>query len=311
MLDAVRTGRLHHAWLITGPAGIGKTTLAFRFARRLLAGPDADLHMASDHPVFRRVAAGTHADLLTIERGYDEKRKRPRTETVVDDVRDLNDFLRLTPAEGGWRIAVVDGAEHMNRNAANALLKLLEEPPRRALLLLSCAAPGRLLPTIRSRCRQLMLMPLTEPAMRDALRMVLPDRDAADHARLAGLAEGSPGRALLLADGNGLQLAGLVDDVLAAFPQGDAAGAYQLADTLARSDDGFTVFMTLLRTAIASLVRQAARGSEQGGRLLQLRPLEAWGSLWQALTRLQDETERFNLDKRQAIVSGIARLNQL
>ena len=117
--EAIRAGRVHHAWLITGPEGIGKATLAYRFARHLLAPPGTDPD-APDSPVFRRVAAATHADLLTVERAWDDKRKRLRAEIVVDDVRAVADFLRLTPAEGGWRVVVVDGAEHLNRNAANA-----------------------------------------------------------------------------------------------------------------------------------------------------------------------------------------------
>ena len=119
LTEAMRAGRMHHAWLITGPDGIGKATLAYRFARRLLAGMTGGEHPGAGpgHPVFRRVAAGPHADLLTVERAYDEKRKRLRTEIAVDDVRRITDFMRLTPAEGGWRVVVVDGAEELNRNA--------------------------------------------------------------------------------------------------------------------------------------------------------------------------------------------------
>ena len=147
VLEAMRSGRMHHAWLITGAPGVGKATLAFRFARRLLAGvkPGDTLGMDPADPVFRRVAVGSHADLLTVEREWDEKKSRLRGEIVVDDARAISTFLRLTPAEGGWRVVVIDGAEHLNRNAANSVLKMLEEPPPRAVLLLTCAAPGRLL----------------------------------------------------------------------------------------------------------------------------------------------------------------------
>jgi DNA polymerase-3 subunit delta' len=178
LLDAWASGRLPHAWLICGPRGIGKATLAYRFARFLLKAGDATggsgrpASLASDpqDPVFRRVAAGGHADLLTVERGWDKKRERRRGEIIVDDVRDVGAFLRLTPAEGGWRVVVVDSADEMNPNAANAILKVLEEPPRRAALLLVSHAPGRLLPTIRSRCCRLVLKPLAEDAVARLVR---------------------------------------------------------------------------------------------------------------------------------------------
>ena len=309
--DAIRAGRIHLAWLLTGPEGIGKATLAYRFARRLLAGTQA-AGSANDpaSPVFRRVAAGTHADLLTIEREWDDKRRRLRSEIVVDSARDVADFLRLTPAEGGWRIVVVDGAEHLNRNAANALLKVLEEPPPRAVLLLVCASPGRLLPTIRSRCRGLRLSELGLADTERVLASCLPDTDPAERAALAALS-GAPGRALALAEEQGVELAALVADVLQAAPNVPLLRAYEVADKLARSDAGFAAFMDLLRDAISAAVRNAARGQGDAGqqRLVGLRPLAEWGDLWHALTTLRDDTERFNLDKRHAIVASLDLLN--
>jgi DNA polymerase-3 subunit delta' len=312
LLEAMRSGRMHHAWLITGPDGVGKATLAYRFARRLLAGMPTDHSLALDpqHPVFRRVAAGAHADLLTVERAYDEKRKRTRTQIAVDDVRKISGFMSLTPAEGGWRVAIVDGAEELNQASANALLKILEEPPRRAILLLVCGAPGRLLATIRSRCRRLRLDPLGQDAMERLLAAYLPDRTADERGRLVTVAEGSPGRALLLAEQEGLAIAGLVDEVLAALPGLPPARAYTMADTLVRGETAFSNFFDLLRAGVAAAVRDVVRGrgDEEQTRLVALRPLDAWGDVWHALTRLQDETERFNLDKRQAIVAGLGML---
>jgi DNA polymerase-3 subunit delta' len=304
----MRSRRLHHAWLITGPDGVGKATLAYRFARRLLAGlrDGEDLSVPESHPVFRRIAAGAHADLLTIEREWDEKRKRLRGEIIVDNVREISGFLHLTPAEGGWRVVVVDGAEHLNRNAANALLKVLEEPPARAVLLLVCAAPGRLLPTIRSRCRTLRLDPLPVAEVETLLADWRPDLPSAARARLAELSEGCPGRAVALAKEEGLALAGLVQDVLDTLGRIGPGQGHALADTLGKIEDGYSTFMDLLRAELAGVVRGAARGRVAGP--LAHRPLAEWVEVWQALGRLQSETERFNLDKRQALIQGLSLL---
>jgi DNA polymerase-3 subunit delta' len=308
LVEALRSGRMHHAWLLTGPEGVGKATLAFRFARRLLAGSaaGASLDLPERHPVFRRVAAGAHADLLTIERAWDEKKKKLRGEIVVDDVRRVADFLHLTPAEGGWRVVVVDGAEDMNRNGANALLKVLEEPPPRALLLLVCSAAGRLLPTIRSRCRRLPLAALDETSMEALLARYLPDTAAAERGRLLTLAEGSIGRALALAETGGVGLADMVGSVLDTLPDLPLRRAHEVADALARDEDAFSTFMDLLRASLAAAVRAAARGraDPDQSRLLGARPLDDWVDVWHGLTRLQDETEAFHLDRRHAIVAG-------
>jgi DNA polymerase-3 subunit delta' len=317
ILDSIRTGRLHHAWLITGTDGVGKATLGFRFARRLLAGLPADLSAVTDlaldpaNPTFRRVAAGSHADLLTIELGVNAKTGRQRTQIAVEDVRRIGGFMSLTPAEGGWRVVVVDGAEDLNQASANALLKVLEEPPARALLILCCAAPGRLLPTIRSRCRRLRLDPLDDVAMAELLAAYLPALSDDERLRLITLAEGSPGRALKLGEAEGLKIAALVDEVLAALPKLPATRAYALADTLLRGETGFSTFMDMLRTGLAAAVREAVRGraDPEQARIAALRSPDDWGEVWQALSRLQDETERFALDKRQALVAGLGMLS--
>jgi DNA polymerase-3 subunit delta' len=306
--QARASGRLHHAWLITGTQGIGKATLAYRLARSLLAGrgPGESLSLDPADPVFRRIAAGTHAGLMTVERSLDEKTKRMRREIVVDEVREVTQFLRRTAGEGGWRVVVVDGAEEMNPNAANALLKLLEEPPTGALLLLVCHAPGLLPATIRSRCRRLRLAPLSRGDVETLLARYLPELSPAERAQMAALGEGSIGRALALAAGDGPAMAGQVARVLATIPKG--LQALEVADAVARDEAGFSLFMDLLRQAIGSAVRQGARGAPDShqARLLQLRSIEAWGGVWQALTEIQDETERFALDRRQAVLAGLS-----
>jgi len=315
LLDAMRGGRMHHAWLLLGPKGIGKATLAFRFARRLLAGAPADgesLALPKEHPVFRRVAAGSHADLLTVERAWDEKKKKFRGEIVVDDVRAVAEFLRLTPAEGGWRVVVLDEAEDLNRNAANALLKVLEEPPPRSVLILVCAAAGRLLPTVRSRCRRLRLSPLPAPVLSGLLDQALPDRAPDDRARLAALAEGSVGRALALAEQDGVAAASLVERTLREPLRLTTRDAFSVADALGREDDAYTAFMDLLRSGLATAVRAAARGGADARQeaTVRGRALADWVAVWQALGTLQHETEDLHLDKREALVQGFRLLAQ-
>jgi DNA polymerase-3 subunit delta' len=303
---ALSGGRLHHAWLITGPEGIGKATLAYRFARGLLGG---QLDMDESNTVFRRVAAGTHADLLTIEREWDEKKKRLKKTIAADDARKIAPFLHLTPAEGGWRVVIVDGAEDLNPTSANALLKILEEPPSRAVLMLVCSAPGRLLPTLRSRCRHLALAPLSASELDEALTPYLPGLEPAARGQLITLAEGSPGRALALAEQGGLAIAGLVTEVLSALPEVRLLRGYEIADQL-REEAAFDLFFSLLLAAIAGAVSARLRGLADPlqARIADVRAPAAWGEIWSALTRLHDETGRFNLDRRQAVVAGLALL---
>ena len=312
LIEALHADRLHHAWLLTGPPGVGKATLAFRFARRLLAGPSESgtLALSESHPTFRRIAAAGHADLLTIEREWDTKRKKLRGEIVVDDVRRIAAFLHLTPAEGGWRVVVLDGADDLNRNAANALLKVLEEPPPRALLLLVCNAAGRLLPTIRSRTRRLRLASLDEATIATLLARYAPDVAAPERMQVAALAEGSIGRALALAEGGAVSVAALVAKVLGAVPDLPPARAHEVADTLGRDEEAFGTFMDLLRSGIAAAVREAARGrpDPDQAKLLGARPLAAWIDVWHGLSELQDQAERFHLDQRHALVAGFALL---
>jgi len=308
--DALAGGRLHHAWLITGAEGVGKATLAYRFARRLLAGGAAPgLAIAESHPTFRRVAAGSHADLLSIEREFDEKKKKMKKNIAVESVRQAPGFLHLTPAEGGWRVVIIDGAEDMSGGSANALLKVLEEPPSRAVLMLVSAAPGRLLPTIRSRCRHLPLAALTAEDMARVLALYLPDARAAERATLVSLAQGSPGRALALAEGGGLAIAALVDEVLDKLPGFPLLRGYQMADQL-REEEAFELFFSLLRSAIAAAVTAHLRGAASAvqARLLALKSAAGWGAVWARLGELQRDAAQHNLERRQAVVAGLALL---
>jgi DNA polymerase-3 subunit delta' len=324
LFDAWRAGRLPHAWLLTGPRGIGKATLAFRFARFLLAqsgegqglfaAPATNLEVDPASPASRRVASGGHADLLLIERAYDPKRKRRRGEIVVDDVRQIADFLHLTPAEGGWRIVIVDGADEMNRNAANALLKVLEEPSARTLLLITAASPGRLLPTIRSRCRHLALGPLSQEQVADLLRKYHPGLNPDETAGLVALADGSIGRALDLAAAGGLDLYREMMALLTALPALDGVAVDRLADKLGRAgaEDSFRLAAELLPSRIAGMIRHASGAVPDPdlARLAARRPLDRWVEVWEKLSRLFALVDVVNLDRKQAVLNAFFALEE-
>lgn len=258
---AAVSGRLHHGWLITGPRGTGKATLAWRIARWLLAGADSpDLSVPPDHPVARRLLALSEPRLHLVRRSLDDK-GRLRGEIVVDDMRRLLSFFQLSAVEGGRRIAIIDAADDMNPNAANALLKLLEEPPRDALLLLVAHRPARLLPTIRSRCRELRLAPLS-PA--DMARALAPFDIPGDAGRLAALSGGSVGEALRLAGQGGLDRYAQLVALFARHPDMDRHAAAGFAQAAAgrpgAEGDPFDLTMTLLELFLARAARSGLLG---------------------------------------------------
>jgi DNA polymerase-3 subunit delta' len=332
LLRAFASGRLPHGLLITGPHGIGKATLAFRFARFLLSqggepsagglfapAPPRSLTLPPEHPVFRRVASSGHADLLTVERGIDPKRKRERTEIVVEDTRAIASFLRLTPAEGGWRIVIVDTADEMNRNAANAVLKILEEPPDRAILILVSDNPGRLLPTIRSRCRRLTLRPLSDAVVGDLIGRYRPDLSASDRAALIDLAEGSIGHALELAEQDGLALHRRLIELLGALPDIKGAALHEFAEGVARwgNEDAFRVLAELMPATLARAIAKAARSGSVGegreaaiGRLLTRAGLDRWVEVWERITELFAEADAVNLDRKQVVLNAFFALEE-
>src|SRR2546423_1503620 len=267
---AIRSGRPPQAWLITGPPGIGKATLAYRIARYVLRygatpGGPADLAVPTTDPVSRQIEAQSHPGLLVLRRRENDRGKL-KTVLEVDEIRRLGGFFGMTAEAGGWRIAILDSADEMNDNAANALLKILEEPPPRGLLMLISHAPGRLLPTIRSRTQRLDLKPLDGPSLNDALTRLLPDIGADDRAALLRLSEGSLGLALRLSGDEGLKLARDAEALLSSRGAPDLSGVLALADRVGRGAEGLRHFGVFLAQAISRRIRlhaQEGRGEER------------------------------------------------
>ena len=304
---AIRGGRPPQGWLISGPPGIGKATLAYRIARYLLAygamdTGTADLAVPPDDPNAQQLAAGSHPGLLVLKRGENPDTGKLMNVLSVDEIRKLANFFGMTSGAGGWRVAIVDTADDMNDNAANALLKLLEEPPRRAMLLLLSNRPGRLLPTIRSRCQRLALRPLDEPTLTRALENLLPDSDSDERAQLARLSGGSIGAALVLAGGDGAALATEADRLIDSARAPDLMALMALGEKISRMKDGVERFGGFLLESMAARIRARAATKDPH--------LDRWTA---ALTRLEDSFSRAEglyLEPRQTLLSAARELNQ-
>jgi DNA polymerase-3 subunit delta' len=305
-LEALERGRMHHAWLLIGPEGVGKATFAYRAARRLLGAlPDPAyglLGSSPEHPVSRQVSARSHPDLMVLEREGEEG--RARKSIPVDEARRLPEFFAKAPAISPWRVAIIDAADDLNINAANAVLKTLEEPPPRGVLFLVCHAPGRLLPTIRSRCRRLMFRPWPEGKAADfvAERAGL-DPEAA--ARLAAMAKGSPGQALALAEAGALEIDQIAHELLRQLPQADESALLALAGGF-RGPDGarrFELLFERLAEHVKTMV-EATAGREGAGRP------EPWLDAWDQLTQVPSEAEALNLDRQDAFWTAVASLRE-
>ena len=328
LAGAVSDGTVGGAWLLGGMAGIGKATLAYRLAAFLLSNgggglfgeTGAGLRVAPGDPVATRVSARAHGDLLTVEPGRDS-RGRPRSDVVVDDVRRLAPFFHQSAANDGWRIAIVDEADSMNVSAANAALKLVEEPPRRSLVILVAHVPGRLPATLRSRCRRLHLRPLPTGQVVALLERYLPGMAEEDRIPLARLSEGSPGRAMAFAQFGGLELYRRITGLIAEAPNMDPAALHALADRLGGPDADRTCRAALefLAAWLARLVCGVAGGAglaepvvvgeaDVMARLAGRCELDRWCALWEKIVGLRDMVGSRNLDRKQAVLAAFGAL---
>ncbi|MFD1912415.1 DNA polymerase III subunit delta' [Halodurantibacterium flavum] len=321
-LDALRQGRLHHGWLLTGPRGVGKATLAWRIARALLAGSSGEsLDVPPDHPVARRLLAQSEPGLFLLRRAWDADKKRLKTVITVDEVRRLKGFFNLSATEGGRRVVIVDTADEMNVNAANALLKALEEPPAGVTMLLVSHQPSRLLPTIRSRCRELRLTRLHPPEMAAALGAAGAETD--DMAALAELADGSVGEAIRLTQLDGLATYRALIALFATLPRLDRPRALRLAETAAGrgAEPQLDLMLTLFDLFLSRLARTGVMGPPrteaapgEATLLARLAPDPAAGRVWadlhQALGARARHGRSVNLDPAALLLDMVLKVDE-
>lgn len=335
-LEAFNAGRLHHAWLLTGPRGVGKSTLAWRIARFLLATPVQDggglfddappaydtLDIAPDHAVARRILARSEPGMFSITRSINDKTGKLRDMIVVDDVRKLTHFLTMSATEGGRRVVIVDAADDMNVNAANALLKMLEEPPALTTIFLISHQPSRLLPTIRSRCRELRLSALAADDMVAALEQAGAQIDASP--ALAALSVGSVGEAMRLTRLGGLAMYQEIIGIFAPLPQLDRPRALKLAEAAATrgAADRFEMLLTMFDTFLARLARTGATGSPPAAQaaqseselMLRLSPnpqaARAWAKVAQEISERTRHGKAVNLDPAALVLDTVFKITE-
>ncbi|MEM9139968.1 MAG: DNA polymerase III subunit delta' [Pseudomonadota bacterium] len=333
-LDAWRGGRLHHAWLLRGPEGIGKATLAYRIARALIAQPaegglfggpdpqDFSLSVPQDCPVQTRIEAQAEPRLFVLRRQWDPDRKRLQTQISVDHVRTMRRFLSLSAADGGWRAVIVDPADEMNRASANALLKFLEEPPAQTIFLLIAHAPARLLPTIRSRCRTLDLAPLSAQDLGHALHAAGAEVPHGSEQALAELSGGSAGRALRLVAEDGLAVYGRLVQIMGAGQSVDRQGMMTLAEHCGGRDAAprYRMVLDLLTLLLSRLARAAATGQSppeaakgEAALISAAAQMPAQAPLWAetlaAITQTTRHAVAVNLDAQQCVIDTMLKID--
>jgi DNA polymerase III subunit delta' len=325
LISAFMSGRLHHAWLLAGPRGIGKATLAYRFARFLFAhrdpagftAPPNSLDVTPEDAAAKLVAARSHPDLLVVQRDIDPKKDpvksgkdriaQLKSSISVEDSRDASHFFSLSPAMGGWRVCIVDAADDLNAEAANALLKVLEEPPARSVFVIVAHAPGRLLATIRSRCIKLNLEPLATEAVVEVLATLAaaPDTSADELAAIAALSQGSPGRALNLIGSQGARLFLKFQGVATRPPPFARPALLEIASHLKRADaaEDYSVFADLMSDWIAATARRQALS----GGVYSAQP---WARAYQDIGHSIRRANALNLDRRQVLLEAFATIEE-
>jgi len=308
LLRDFAVGTMAHGWIISGPRGIGKATLAYRFARKLLSQGGRDqgsgIRNSDPRPLASdfRIAANSHADLLVVEPVYDEKKEEYAREISVDQAREIARFLSLTPGEGAWRVVIIDSADALNINAANAILKILEEPPSQSVILLVSHNPGKLLPTIRSRCRQLRLKPLNEQQFNSAMQHIAPDIDAEELATLAQLSDYAPGIALDMHKQEAVEIYNQILELLSSLPHLDTLKLHAFADRMMMGQQhaNWQLLTQLILFLLESWTKQALSPSPG---IAALHPASIWAAKWQQCADQFSLAQARHLDYKQVIIT--------
>ncbi len=305
---ALSSDRIPHAWILAGPEGIGKALLTYKITRFLLASPQErldGLDIEPDSPTDRMIGQGSHPNLLVLRRPYDFKRKKLLTVIPVDEIRRINRFFGTTAAQDGWRIAIVDAAEDLNRQAANALLKTLEEPPERSIFFIVSHLPGRLLPTIRSRCRMVHLSALSDAEIGEGLERLAPETDQDTRNLAIASAGGSLRLALQLTTSSGKAVRDL-KDVLSSLPNTDPTKLHALADQVAKpgAEAAFGLAFDVIRDWLAETMRRQSASATP-------RALARFAEVWEKVDALARDTDTYNLDRRQAFLLAFIQLQEL
>ena len=325
LLDAWKRNALHNSWLISGIEGIGKATLAYRFARFLLSADEnkresyTSLNVSQDNPIYRLIANNSHPDLKVLERDYTETDRKKILKSIksgeqlseeeqknlkrsafikVDEVRTVNEFLSKRSSNDGWRVVIIDSIDDMNTASANAILKILEEPPHKALMLLISHNPARLLATIKSRCAKLPLLPLEDKVLSSLIRRYRPELEEQDVKELTELCSGSIGKAIRYAEHDAIEIYERLVKVTSAANKPKLAEQLSFCDENSSSEDNYELCKELFLKRITERIK---RDKEK----------EELAKLWEKAVQMFDETERLNMDKKQVLQQLVYNLSKI
>ena len=315
-LNAYKSNNMHNSWLISGAEGIGKATFAYKIARFLLSAQsqnEASINVAENSQAFRLVASNSHHDLKIIERDFiktdkdkvikaikegdaldEDELKNLRKSAVikVDEIRTVNEFLSKKSFDGNWRVVIIDCADELNVNAANALLKVLEEPPARSILLLISHNPNKLLPTIKSRCAKINLNPLTEDMVASLLRRYCSDLSEAEVKELAKISSGSIGKAMKYAKNNGLELYHNLESLFFARSDFNVAKALELGSLASKDENVWDLMQELVFKFVSDMIKSGEK-------------IEELSLAWEKISKIFAETYSLNMDKKQAFINVV------